>query len=165
MSGLSSYILSIAGIIFVSIIVELVISDGTLSKHIKSIFSFFILAVIIAPLPALVSNENVSSVFEFSEYEIQEGYIYTLNKSRLETMATEEELLLQNEGYKNIKIVFHSSNMSQADMKIDGASINLAKMIVLEEAKHKEEKDIKEHITSRMIERYDIEKGGIVYER
>ena len=87
MFGFSNYILSIAGIILISIVVELVISEGALSKHIKSIFSFFTLAVIIAPLPTLLAKDNLSSVFEFSEYELQEGYIYTLNNSRLETMA------------------------------------------------------------------------------
>ncbi len=164
MGGFSGYILSIAGIIFISVIVELVISDGALSKHIKNIFSFFTLAIIIAPLPNLVSKENISSVFEFSDYEIQEGYIYTLNKSRLETMAKEEELFLQTEGYKNIKVVFHSSNMSEAEMKVDGININLVNMVFMEGAKYKDVEGLKSYVTNRVIEKYGVEKERIVYE-
>lgn len=165
MSGFSNYILSIAGIILISIVVELVISEGALSKHIKSIFSFFTLAVIIAPLPTLLAKDNLSSVFEFSEYELQEGYIYTLNNSRLETMAKEEELFLQGEGYNNVKILFTSSNMTEADMVIDGVKVNITEIEFLENAKYKDIDGLVLFMNDRYVKEFDIKGEKIVYER
>ena len=164
MSGISSYILSIAGIIVVSLIVELVMSEGELSKFVKSIFSFFTIAVIIAPLPNLLSKEGVSSVFDISNYELQEGYIVTLNKSRLETMATEEEVFLTNEGYKGIQITLISLNMEEPEMKISKVEVDLKELSFLENAEHKEEKSLIEYLNSRYTKKFDIEKGEIVYE-
>ena len=50
LSDISSWIMSIAGIICLSVIVELVLPDGQLNRYIKGIFSFIILLVIISPI-------------------------------------------------------------------------------------------------------------------
>lgn len=164
MSGISSYILTVAGVILISIVVELVMSEGALSKYIKSIFSFFVLAVIISPIPSLISDDGVKGVFEFSDYEIQEGYIYTLNKSRLETMAKEEEVFLESEGYKDIQIIFFSNNMAEAEMIVSGVSINLSELVILENASCGTKEGVKEYLVCRYKEEFEIQEGGIVYE-
>ena len=162
--GFSEYVLSIAGIILISIVIDLVICDGALSSHIKSIFSFFTIAVIIAPLPSFLSIENISSVLEIGDYEIQKGYIYTLNESRLETMAKEEELLLQAEGYKNINIIFSSSNMTESELRIDGVNINIVNLVIQQGAEYHDKIELKNYLTDKICQKYSIEEGGVVYE-
>ena len=50
------WLLSIAGVVILGVIVELVMSDGPMSKFIRGIYAFFILLVIVSPLPNLLSN-------------------------------------------------------------------------------------------------------------
>ncbi len=164
MSSVSSYILTIAGIILISVVVELVMSEGAMSKYIKSIFSFFVIAVIIAPLPTLISSKEVSSIFEYSDYELQEGYIYTLNESRLKTMATDEERLLREEGYSGIDIVLFSDNMAEAEVVISRISVNLVSLVIDERAEHKNKSEIKVYLAQRYMDKYELKEEGIIYE-
>ena len=164
MESVSSYVLTIAGVILLSVVVELVMSEGTISKYIKSIFSFFIIGVIIAPLPSLISSDSVSSVFEYSEYELQEGYICTLNESRLKTIAAEEEKLLNEEGYSNIDIIFNVEDLAEADLVISSATINLSKLIILEAAEHKDKSEVKAYLLQRYLDKFNLEEEKIIYE-
>ena len=56
-STLSAWVMSIAGIICISVLVELVIPNGQMNKYIKGIFSFIVLLVIISPIPMLLGKE------------------------------------------------------------------------------------------------------------
>jgi len=164
MGSISSYVLTIAGVIFISVIVELVMGEGTISKYIKSIFSFFIIGVIIAPLPSLFASDSVSSIFDYSEYELQEGYICTLNESRLKTMEAEEEKLLSEEGYLNINIVFTAEDLAEADLKIASVKINLSKIVIEEEAANSNKNEVKVYLSQRYLDKYNLREENIIYE-
>ena len=53
---MSAWLLSIVGVAVIGVVVELVLTDSPMAKFIRSIYSFFILFVIIAPLPALLKS-------------------------------------------------------------------------------------------------------------
>ena len=61
MSSVSAWILSIAGIICISVLLELIMPEGQMNKYIKNIFSFVIVLVIILPLPKLINSDFDSS--------------------------------------------------------------------------------------------------------
>ena len=47
MSEISVYLLTIVGVVFLMVVIELVLPDSKVSKYIKSIFAIFIVVVII----------------------------------------------------------------------------------------------------------------------
>mgnify|MGYP005805768403 FL=1 len=57
-STLSAWILSIAGVVLLSVLVELILPSGSMSKYIKGIFVFIIMFVILSPVPTLL-NQNI----------------------------------------------------------------------------------------------------------
>lgn len=59
MSDISIWILSIAGVIVLSVVVDLVMPNGSTSKFIKNIFAFVIVIVIISPIVSFLSNKNL----------------------------------------------------------------------------------------------------------
>ena len=67
-SSLSGWVLSIAGVISLSVIVELILPEGQLNKYIRGIFSFIIILVIIAPLPSLGGKNFSFSVISLNEH-------------------------------------------------------------------------------------------------
>lgn len=164
MGNISSYILTIAGVILISVVVELVMSESSIGKYVKSILSFFIIGVIIAPIPSLISSDSVSSIFEYSEYEIQEGYICTLNESRLKTMEAEEEKLLSEEGYLNINIVFTAEDLAEAELVIDSAKIDLSRLVIEEKASHTSINEFKVYLSQRYLDKYNLGEENIIYE-
>ena len=159
MLGISSYILSIAGIIVISVIVELVMIEGQMSKYIKSIFAFFVVGVIISPLPSLLTADGLDSVFDFDEYELQSDYINSLNDSKAKVFANELELLLKNEGYENISIqIYYETN------EIKLVRIDVSELVVREDAKYKTIKDIQMFIAQTVGDKLKIRKEVIEYE-
>ena len=57
---MSAWLLSIVGITVVGVLVELLLTDSPMSKFVRSIFAFFILFVIIQPIPAFFKNASAS---------------------------------------------------------------------------------------------------------
>ena len=53
--GISNWILSIAGIICLSVIVELIMPEGQLNRYIKGVFSFIVVFVIVLLLTSWAS--------------------------------------------------------------------------------------------------------------
>lgn len=164
MNNVSSYILTIAGVILISVVVELVLPDGQMSKYIKSIFSFFIIGVIISPLPSLLSIKNVSSIFEYNDYQIQEGYISFLNNSKLETLEVEEEKFLCENGYLNVDIELKGEDLSTADLIIKNVYVNFDNLIIEDFAKHKDIEEIKAYLNQRYMDKFDLMQGSVIYE-
>ncbi len=85
LTTLSGWILSIAGVICISVIVELVMPDGQMNSYIKKILSFIIVLVIILPLPKLLKTEiDLNNIFDYSEnIEVDKDYLYQLNLNKI----------------------------------------------------------------------------------
>ena len=164
MNDISSYILTIAGIVLISVVVELVMPDGQMNKYIKSVFSFFIVGVLIAPLPSILSNKNLVSVFETGEYQLQEDYIYSLNCSKIEIMEKEEEGYLQEQGYKNVDLIFTAKNLYDSELQIEKLTIILKNLIIEEKAERKDINEFKFYLSQRYSDKFDIGGGNIIYE-
>jgi len=65
MGAISSWLLSIAGVIILSVLAEFVLPDGQMNKYIKTIFSFVILLVIVMPLPKVFGKDfDFSNIFQ-----------------------------------------------------------------------------------------------------
>ena len=88
MSGVSSWLLSIAGVILLSVLAELILPEGQMNKYTKVIFSFVVLLVIILPLPKLFGKDfNLEKFFNYGENILQEDYLYQINLDKLKTYS------------------------------------------------------------------------------
>ncbi|MBQ9792612.1 MAG: hypothetical protein IJW32_02560 [Clostridia bacterium] len=138
MSGISSWILSITGIIIVTLLVEIILPNGKTNKLIKSIIAIFSIFVIISPLNKFdISSLNPTSIFQ-SEIQLDSNFIDNRNKEKV--IAYEgliKDSLLQN-GYKNIKIslkaafdgeklIFENAFVDLRDLVLLGNTLNINK--------------------------------------
>ena len=63
MSIMHSWLLSIAGVVVVGVLVDLLLTDSHMSKFIRAIYGFFILFVIVSPIPNLIrGGVNLSNL-------------------------------------------------------------------------------------------------------
>lgn len=164
MSNVSAYILSIAGIVLLSVIVELVLCEGQMKKYIKSIFSFFIIGVIISPLPNLISSKSISSIFQIEDYDLQNSFLSSVNSQKAEAMASDMITQLSEIGYENVNIVINPANGYFSDFQIKRVNISVKDMTVSEKAKNSDRNKIREEIIEYVSDRLDIKKEIIVYE-
>lgn len=161
MSEVSSWILSVAGIICVSVLIEFIMPDGQMNKYIKSIFSFVIILVIILPLPKLFKKQNSISVFDYNEITLQSDYLYELNLTKLSSITKTIEKDIKELGYNDVSL---SISADIFDEKIDyrGIYVNLNNLVISNDFEHKNITEIKEDIT-QVIGKY-INDGEVFFE-
>ena len=99
---MKAYILSILGIVVAGIIIDIIIPSGTINKYIKSIYSIFIVAVLIMPIINFLQNPNFS--ISYSDIELQKNVISYIYNVRVNNMEKDIENHFKYEGFNNLDI-------------------------------------------------------------
>lgn len=136
MSGISSWLISIVGVVFLSVLIDIVLPDSHIAKYVKGVFAFIILLVIITPLKDLKNNGlNLGEYFENSKIEIDEDFIFNINKMKVEQLRLTLINLLKENGYCNLDVQIVSNNY---EMKFEISKVNifLENLVIDEEIKH-----------------------------
>ena len=163
-ANLSSWVLSIAGIVLLSTLVELILPDGQMNKYIKGIMAFIIVFVIVSPIPKLIGQGDNWGVFNFTNsinYDEE-----TLNQINLEKIeAIKNEIITGSEklGYKNIKVKVNAqTNTSKLEIKT--IYVDLTQLVILTNAEHKDISKIKKDITAIVVKCVNIKEENVLYE-
>ena len=163
--SVSAWILSIAGIISLSVIVELMLPEGQLNKYIRSVFSFIVVLVIIAPLPSLIGkNFSFSDISISEDYSLQEDYIYQMNVYKTEAIQESISLDIKQSGYNGVEVSVSAENFSTT-FKINAIYVELGNLVITESAKHKDILDIEQEILQIVIAHAKVEASEVHFER
>ena len=100
---MSGYILSVLGIVVSGIIIDIIIPTGSMSKYIKSIYSVFVVAVLIMPLIKFLNNNNGFELI-YTDYELQENLLTYIYQNKVDNLEIEIEKHFSNEGFNLIDI-------------------------------------------------------------
>ena len=164
-SSISAWILSIAGIVCLSILIELILPEGQMNRYIKRIFAFIIVFVIISPLPNLLNKDiDLSRIFNYGEtLEVDEDYLYQLNLDKISALKEDIETEVAKYGYKNVAI-YINADILMKDMTISSISVDLSDLVISQNAEHNDISKIKKHITSIIQKFINIEEEVISYD-
>ena len=104
MSGVSQWLLSITGVILLSVLAEFVLPEGQINKYTKVIFSFVVLLVVIMPLPKLFGKDiDISHFFSSGESVLQENYLEQTNLNKLSAINKDLNASLESFGFENVE--------------------------------------------------------------
>lgn len=161
---LSNWILSIAGIICVSVIVELILPDGQMNRYIKGIFSFIIILVVIMPIPKLLNRDlDFSNIFDNSGYEIDSDYLYQVNLDKMNSVKNEIENQIEKRGYLNV-VVSINCDIFDNSMQYKSIFVDLSDLVISGQAEHNNISKIKKDISSIIMAIIDIDEEAILYD-
>ena len=164
-SSVSSWILSIAGIVIISVIVELILPEGSLNKYIRSIFSFLVVLVIVAPLPSLVGKKfDYSQILTQEEFTLQEDYLFQLNVYKTEALQQELVLAINEAGYDNVEVNVSSNNYSTSFV-VDAIYVELSNLVITDKAEHTNIIDIEKEILKIVVSYANVEERKVHFER
>lgn len=124
MSVISSWLLSIASVVLLSVLSEFVLPEGQMNKYIKVVFSFVILLVIILPLPRIVKSEVDLSTLLEQKVGVQENFLEQINLDKLNTISTEINKKIASSGLENINITINANIFSEK-LEIYGINADL----------------------------------------
>ncbi len=151
---LSKWVLSIAGVVCLSVLVELILPNGQMNRYIKGILSFIIVLVIILPLPKLMNQEvDLDGLFNYDRgIEVDEDYLYQLNLNKLDSLQEQLENKISSYGYENV-LIYISADIFDKEMKIKSVSVDLSRLVITENAEHNDILKIKKDI-NQIIKNY-----------
>jgi len=160
-SDISIWILSIAGVIVLSVVVDLVMPNGSTSKFIKNIFAFVIVIVIISPIVSFLSNKNLvlDDFFKEKSIVVQDEFIASVNRQLLDKMEEDIQKTLKANGINNVQVGF-SADIFQNELKIEQISVDLSQIVIDEKISHI---NIKTSIRDIILRFVSIEEKKIVF--
>lgn len=157
---LSSWILSIAVICVLSVLVDLFLPQGVMSEHIKTVFNFIIILVFILPLPSLIhSQKDTITFYDETVIDIQDDFIYQLNRDKLTMLESKIEEDLTNKEILNVDISI-SANIFEVQMKIENVYVDLNNLVIENNDKHI---NIKKEVVKVISAYIEISEGDIVF--
>lgn len=164
-SSVSSWILSIAGIVIISVIVELILPEGSINKYIRSIFSFLVVFVIVAPLPALVGKKfDYSQIISQEEFTLQEDYLFQLNVYKTEALQEDLVNVINEAGYENVEVSVSCNNYATSFV-VDAIYVELSNLVIMDKAEHTNIIDIEKEILKLIVSYANVEERKVHFER
>lgn len=160
MSGVSAWILSIAGVCILSVVVDLILPSGKTNSHIKNVMTYVIVLVVLAPLPQLMQSDfSLEDVFGRTEFGLQYEYIYSLNQSKLDAMTNNINDGLEDAGILGV-VVSVSANIFDKDMRVDAVYVDLYNIVITNPS---ENINIKSEIREIVLSVVDIKEDLIIF--
>ena len=160
MESLSAWVLSIIGIVFLSVLLDLFIPDGEMNGHIKTTMNFIVILVIILPFPKLLNQEiNIDEYVSNNEIEIQYDFLYQLNNNKISQIEELLEDSIKRKGLEQVEVIV-SANIFDEKMQIELVYVDLKNIVILDKDKHI---DIKKEVTACILDNIDIKKELIVF--
>ena len=135
MSSIGGWILSIFGVILVSVVVDLILSGTRIVKTVRCICACVTLLVIVTPIVSFVSSGGATFDFTHYEAEIDKNYLNYVNELKANELERSLVNALNDEGVSNATINVILSDES-SEFKIILLEINLSQSVIDEKIEH-----------------------------
>ena len=159
-SVITSWLLSIIGIVVIGVLVDLIMPEGEIQRYIKAIFSVFVVFVMIYPVLRIDINKIDFDNFFYnqSSVNLDEEYLQNYNEQYKNALEVQCETVLSSGGYKNVEVRI-CLDLSTEKFEIEKVDVNLKNLVINANSVHIDKyKEIKKIIVSLL----DIEEGKVI---
>ena len=131
---MSGYILSILGIVVAGVIIDVIIPSGSINKYIKSIYSIFVVAVLLMPLIKFV-NSGKNLTLKFNEQHVETELLNYISGKKVEELENSIENHLKSEGFEKIDIQLNYS-INNNKIEYNSCLVNLKNVAISTDKQH-----------------------------
>ena len=131
MNGLSVWVLSIVGIAFTGVFVDIIMPEGKMNKYVKGVFALVSLLVIISPVAKIIDEGfTIKDVF-YNENAtmIDKDFVDATNKQIKESLENSLEAKLANAGFMQVDVEI-KVNLDNQDFEIEKIIVDISKMVI-----------------------------------
>lgn len=100
---MKAYIISILGITLCGVLIDIILPSGSTSKYIKSIYSIFVVAVILNPLITFFAKSKDVDI-NYNNFETSQTLIDYINTQKIKSIESTIIEDLKQKGLTNIEI-------------------------------------------------------------
>lgn len=116
-----NWVLSIVGVVFLGVLVEIVMPDGKINSFIKHLFGVFILYVLFEPITGIVQKinftNNVDNVVDLN-------YVSSANSNKLDEIENMIIVEMEQQGVLGVGVVANGNIFSE-EFKVDIIYVDL----------------------------------------
>lgn len=156
---MSSWILSIVGIVFMGIIIDIISPNGKTNKFIKGIFSIFMLFTFLSPIKSIINNFS-NTTFNNNKIELDNNFLADINIAKNES----NQIIIQNRlsslGIEGV-IVTICSNVYKYNYEIEKIYVDTTNVVLSQDISHINKYEV---ITNTILELINIEKDNIIFD-
>ena len=116
-----SYIISIIGVVFLGVMIDVIAPEGKMNNFIKSIFAVFLLFVMVCPIVDFFTNNKLSGFFN-TKLNVDEEYLEQTSELRIDNYELLIISELEKKGIYGVKV--------EIEGKIVGENKNIKKVMV-----------------------------------
>ena len=134
---MTSYILSIVGIVFLGVLVDVIMPDGEMNKYVKGVFSIIALCVILSPLPKLF-GKNIdfdSALYDTTASSIDLDFLEATQKQMKNQLEITLRSRFKDSGFDNVEVDI-LSEMSNYKFNIKKVIIDIKNMVINQNMAH-----------------------------
>ena len=131
---MAGYVLSVLGIVVAGVIIDVIIPSGQINKYIKSIYSIFVVAVLLSPLIKIV-NGSKKIEFTYTNFEMDQSLIEYINEQKVENLQKTISQNLYENGFKNVDILINYS-INDNIITYNSCIVNLKNLAIDDNVQH-----------------------------
>ena len=126
---MQQWIISIIGIVFVLLILDLILPSGSCKKIIQSVISIFFLCIFFSPLKSFISKTTST------EFSVDDGLYTTINLAKVQSIKDRILNELRSSGIKdvNVDIVTNTANI---DFDIKYVYVDVSNLSLSDNSQH-----------------------------
>jgi len=103
---MNGWLLSIAGIVIIGVLVEVLLSDSSIHKFVRSIYAFFVLFIIAQPIPGFF-RDAAKAVETGGAIELDTELIDRINSQTAAARQKNAQLALEQAGFSGVIVTIH----------------------------------------------------------
>jgi len=133
MTAISSWVLSIVGVVVIGVVVELIMPEGNISKYIKGFLAIFIVFIMISPL----TNITIDDAFAPGDYvlNLDNDFLQEVNEDKIREYKLLLQETLSEEGYKDVSITIDTKSKN-GKLEIVSIFVDLSKVVLNEKVEN-----------------------------
>lgn len=152
-----AWLIGIVGVVFLTVLVDIICPEGKTNAFIKSMFSVFALYIIVSPV---ISVFNKEYKFTYKEIDLQESFLESVGSNNIDMLENKLQQKIHDNGYPCFVEI--KGNVWGKTVNIDKITILLVNSVLLDEDKHINNCKV---ITQLVKERLEVDEEDIIYER
>lgn len=161
-SVLVGWTLSVLGISILGVLIDIILPEGNMQKYIKSIFSIFIIFVIVSPIVNFdINNIKFNNIFyNQSSVQLDQSYIQNFNIKYKQSLEKTCENYLEEKGFSGVKVEIEI-NLENNYLEIKKVELNLKNLVINSNSAHiNKYTEMKTHIKNLL----NIEDEKVVFD-
>lgn len=138
---MNSWLLSLVGIAFLGVLVDILTPRNNLNKFIKSVFAIFLLFIIVSPIKNLLHSS--AEIFKVNEYLniTDENFFQRNNLARIRMLEENINTHLKNNEINGVNVII-SANMLEFDFEIIEVVVDIKNLVLTKNITHKNKYEI-----------------------